>query len=82
MEAPTEITVTWGREHVSPIQFCGMDIGPFSATVRLREGETPRQAFDRTMAMLDEWAQDEYRRKLPAFLARVREIATRTRGGG
>jgi hypothetical protein len=74
-----ELTVTWGREHVQPVQFCGLDLGPFSMTVRVRAGETTQAAASRAFSALDVIAEAEYRRKLPQFLARVREAGLAAR---
>ena len=67
------LLVTWGKEHVQPARFQGMDIGPFAIEVRVRAGETPLQAKRRAMAHLVLMADEEFREKLPRFLERVRE---------
>ena len=69
------IDVTWGREHVQPVQYNGMDIGPFSMTTKIRKGETPVSAAARAMLQLDAIAQNEFKTKLPAFLQRIRDAA-------
>lgn len=72
--AGTTIHVTWGKEHVQPCRFQGMDIGPFGMDVVVLDGETPIQAKQRAMRHLNEMAEEEYRDKLPAFVAKVREV--------
>lgn len=67
------ITVTWGKEHVQPCRFQGMDIGPFAMTTVVQDGETPLDAKRRAMRHLNEMAKDEFEQKLPAFLERVRK---------
>jgi len=66
------LTVTYGKEHFQPVRFQGMDVGPFEIAVRIRKGETPMVAKRRAMALLAEMAEEEFREKLPRFLARVR----------
>lgn len=65
--AGTELRVTWGKEHLQPLRFQGMDIGPFEMGVVVHEGETPLQAKRRAMKHLNAMAQDEIDEKLPAF---------------
>lgn len=72
--AGTKLLVTWGREHVQPMPFQGMDIGPFSAVVRVLEGETPLETSRRVMLQLDAIAEEEYERKLPKFKERCRAM--------
>jgi hypothetical protein len=66
------LSVTYGKEHFQPARFQGMDVGPFEIAVRIRKGETPMAAKRRAMALLAEMAEEEFREKLPRFLARVR----------
>jgi hypothetical protein len=70
-----ELTVTWGREHVQAVQFCGFDVGPFSLTVRLRDGESVESAYERAQARLSKVAEVEFSRKLREHLDRVRRAA-------
>lgn len=65
--------MSWGKEHIQPFRFQGMDIGPFEMTVTIREGETPIEAFRRAREQLDAMAEEEYALKLPRFRERVRE---------
>ncbi len=69
----TPITVTWGKEHVQPIRFQGMDIGTFSMTVTVIYGETPVQAKRRAMVHLNAMAEEEADEKMPRFIARCRK---------
>lgn len=75
-----ELTVTWGRQHVQPVQYQGMDVGPFSLTLRLREGETLQQAYNRGMARLEEMARRDYEHRLPKFIDRIRDAVSQARG--
>lgn len=68
-----ELRVSWGKEHIQPFRFQGMDIGPFEMTVTIKEGESPLDAFRRARVQLDAMAEEEYRLKLPRFQQRVRE---------
>ena len=69
----TQMTVHWGREHIQPFRFQGMDLGPFSMEVVVHEGETPVQASRRAMRQMNQMAQDELDEKLPRFKARCRD---------
>lgn len=72
----TTVHVTWGKEHIQPLRFQGLDIGPFAMDVVVLEGETPLQAKRRAMAHLNEMAEDELREKMPRFIQRCQDAAT------
>lgn len=72
----TRLLVTWGREHIQPVRFQGMDIGPFDMVVVVLEGEGPINAYRRAMRQLNLIAEEEYQSKLPNFLKRCRESAS------
>lgn len=59
------ISVTWGEELFTPVQFCSFRVGPFSASTTLRAGESREQAADRLM------------RELERIAAKERELKTR-----
>lgn len=61
------LTVTWGKEHIQPSRFQGMDLGPFAMTAPILKGETPVRAKRRIMRQLNAMALDELREKLPRF---------------
>lgn len=71
--AGTKLTVTWGREHFSPVQYNGYDIGPFTMEVTVQRGETPLQAERRAMVHMEAMASEEKTLKLKGFLARLSE---------
>lgn len=68
----TSIDVTWGKEHTQPVQYQGLDIGPFSMTVVVHKGETPLRAKRRAMQHLNLMAEEEYQLKLPKFIERCK----------
>jgi hypothetical protein len=68
----TEFLFTWPREHVQPIQFHGMDIGPYEVRLTLRPSETVESLRLRAMKYLDAIAEREYTRKLDNFLKRIK----------
>lgn len=68
------LTVTWGKEHIQPTRFQGMDIGPFAMTVPILKGETPLQAKRRAMLQLNAMAEEEVNEKTPRFIARCKVI--------
>lgn len=74
--AGTTIHVTWGKEHIQPLRFQGLDIGPFAMDVVVLEGETPLQAKRRAMVHLNEMAEEEVNEKMPRFIERCQEAAT------
>lgn len=69
----TELLITWGREHVQPMRFQGMDIGPFEMRLVIKTGESPMEAKQRGMKHLNAMAEEEYQLKLPRFIQRCRE---------
>lgn len=69
---PETVTVTWGKELCSPKQFHTYEVGPYSATTTVREGETLVQAAARLMKDLDAIAAPERLRKRDAFLAALK----------
>lgn len=71
------VSATWGEEQFSPKQFHSFRVGPFSATTRLRQGETRQQALERLNAELREFAEAEKRRKYEGYMKSVAEM-----GGG
>ena len=68
------LTVTWGKEHMQPSRFQGMDLGPFSMTAPILKGETPVRAKRRIMRQLNAMALDELREKLPRFIELCKAI--------
>ncbi|MGB1142425.1 MAG: hypothetical protein ACPG1A_16110 [Halioglobus sp.] len=74
--AGTTIHVTFGKEHIQPVRFQGMDVGPFGMDVTVQPGESPVEAKRRAMVHLEAMADEEYNEKLPAFIARCRKAAT------
>jgi len=46
------VEVVWGKEYMQPIQFHGIEVGPFRATSAVRKGESEAQAVARVHAEL------------------------------
>lgn len=67
------VTVTWGKELYAPKQFHNFDVGPFSATVALRSGETHAQAMMRVADECERVIETLRRRKTESYLAVLRE---------
>jgi len=79
------LTVTWGKETFRPLQYHVLDLGPFSATTRVRPGETMQSAAERAFAELEAIATAEFERKIRAFTGRARmldEMMRSQRKGG
>lgn len=64
---PETVSVTWGEELFTPVQFCSFRVGPFSASSALRDGETREQAADRLMRELEKVAAKERETKARVF---------------
>lgn len=64
--------MTLGREHIQPVRFQGIDIGPFMMTVVVQNGETPLQAKRRGYTILKEMADDERDERIAEFLKSAR----------
>lgn len=67
------ITVVWGKESFSPVRYFNVEVGPFRLTVRVRKGETPRQAIERANSLLEATAADAWKKKVRAHLGRIPE---------
>lgn len=62
------VTSTWGEELYSPVQFNTFRVGPFSATTKIRSGETREDALARVNRDLDAIAKVERAKKTKDFL--------------
>src|SRR5262249_10354220 len=61
------VTVTWGVERFSPINYSWFEVGPFQATTRVRPGESRVDAMKRVMSELSVFAEYERTQKAEAF---------------
>lgn len=66
------ITVTWGEETFSPVQFQSFRVGPFSMQVEVRPGETEEAAFDRAYTLLTRKAEKVREEKAKSFIAAIK----------
>jgi hypothetical protein len=73
------ITVVWGEEKFSPVQYNSFAVGGSSVTVRVRQGESPKQAHDRAWRMLESMAADEVKAKTAGFVERLKEVNEQVR---
>lgn len=69
------VSVTWGEELFTPVQFCSFRVGPFSASSTLRAGESREQAADRLMRELERIAAKERETKARVFKDALGKIA-------
>ena len=76
----SQFLFSWGREHIQPVEFNGMDIGPWEVRLTLRPNETIAQLHVRASSYLDQIAEKEYNRKLPKFLERIKTASNEARG--
>ena len=70
-EGVTSITVNYGEELYSPVQYQTFRVGGHSLQVTPRAGETVRQAFERGRLLLQELADKEFDHRLRTFRDRV-----------
>jgi hypothetical protein len=70
------VSVTWGAEKFSPVQYHTFDLGPFSYTTKVRPGETPAEAAQRAYKVCERIARETYVDKRDEFLRNVREAAS------
>ncbi len=76
----TSLTVTWGAEKLSPIQYHTIDVGPISATVEVPEGMSAESAHRAVISELRHLVANQFEAQLEDFLGRVRATATAVRG--
>lgn len=72
-EPGTEITVTWGEETFSPVQYNSFRIGGHSIKVTVQPGETALDAFKRGWGILEQAAQVMFDDKLNGFRDRLNQ---------
>jgi hypothetical protein len=68
-----EVTATWGPETHCPVKYHAIVVGPFSATRKVRAGETIAEALRALSGELASLAQEELDRRIPAHVERARE---------
>jgi hypothetical protein len=75
-----QITVTWGKQLISPRQFNTFEIGPFVMVTELRGDETEAEAFDRAYEFLEERARSTYKAKIASFEEAFKAASAVVRG--
>lgn len=76
LDAGDSLTVTMGKEILYPVKFNGVEVGPLSATVRIRPGETAAQAWGRARGVLEQLFEAEFDlqvKQLADHLGRARD---------
>jgi hypothetical protein len=71
---PETVTVTWGEELFSPVQYNSCRVGPFSFTTPVRVGETAGQALLRAHADLRDHVNIVRTEKVKAFRLALGEL--------
>lgn len=68
------VTATWGAEKYTPVanSYSTFEVGPFTATVAVRPGETRSSALRRAYAELEEVASEIRERKKTEFIAALK----------
>ena len=79
LDAGDAVTFTAGKETFCPIKFHAFDVGPFTATTTVREGESYVDALDRVKAAAQLAWDTEYEEKLAGHGDRVRRAAAQYR---
>lgn len=69
----TEITIAWGEETFSPVQYNSFRIGGHSIKVVVQPGETALDAFARGWAILEQAAQVMFDDKMAGFRNRMNQ---------
>lgn len=67
------VTITLGKETFFPEKYNGFDVGPLSATVRLRAGETLDELWLRAHRVLDVMFEAEFELKNRQWRPRLGE---------
>lgn len=67
----TTVTLTWGEEVFSPIQYQSFRVGPFSLTLTVPEGADAMEVVREGREMLAQMAQMAFDEKSNAFAQRV-----------
>jgi hypothetical protein len=76
----TLVTVTWGEETFSPVQYNSFRIGGHSVTLAVEEGETLLDTWKRGWAMLEEAAEIQFTDKVSGFADRIKRAKDGMRG--
>ena len=75
------LTVTWGAEKFSPIQYQTMDVGPISATVDVPEDMSLESVHRAVLSELRHMMAKQFEVQIDDFKDRVRNAANLVRGG-
>jgi hypothetical protein len=67
----TTVTVSWGEETFSPVQYNSFRIGGNSITTLVQEGETVAEAYARAWASLEELGRMQFDEKMRGFGQRL-----------
>jgi len=68
----TLVTVVWGEETFSPVQYNSFRIGGHSVTLAVEEGETLLDTWKRGWKMLEEAAEISFNDKVSGFADRMK----------
>jgi len=68
------VSITWGRECLQVEPYNNVEVGPFSAEVRARSGESYADACARAYAELEKFAEGVRARKLASFAKALAEV--------
>lgn len=74
-----QITVTWGEENHSPIQYNGFRCGDITLVAEVSPSETVEEAYARLYDMLEDLGKKQFKSKLDGFLERAKAGAVASR---
>ena len=73
----TSITIQWGEEMFSPVQYNSFRVGGNSITLVVKPGESIQDTYSRGWQILEELADSQFEDKLSGFSARLSETKGR-----
>jgi len=73
------VTVTLGKELFCPVQYYSFEVGPYSLTTQIREGETVEEACARARKRLEVVQAEDFELKVRGHLERIRAASAITR---
>lgn len=70
---PMRLSVTWGDEHIQPVQYNGFHVGSVALEVTVVPGQDPVVVYGEVWKLLEQLGREQFRRKLEAYVGRLKE---------
>jgi hypothetical protein len=77
-----EVTVFFGEQKFSPVQYQSFSVGPFIMKTKVRPGESPEDAMARAYAALEKHARAIWPQARDGFIKSVKDAAKAAREAG